>query len=45
MHATGSCEVGDGGRRQHGFLVPARAALLALERGLVVCRARRLEDA
>lgn len=45
MHATGSCEAGGGGRRQHGFLVPARAALLALECGLVVCRARLVEDA
>ena len=36
MHATGSWEEGGSGRRQNGFLVPARAALLALERGLVV---------
>ncbi|GGM60332.1 hypothetical protein GCM10008956_40000 [Deinococcus arenae] len=36
MHATGSLEEGGGGRRQHGFLVLARAALLALGHPLVV---------
>ena len=35
MHVTGEQVVGKDGRVQHVFLVPAQAALLALERGLI----------
>lgn len=45
MHASGEHVPQRDGRTRHGFLVPARAALLALERGLVMCRTRPLEDA
>ncbi|PTA66690.1 hypothetical protein [Deinococcus arcticus] len=38
MHATGEQTLGPTGRTRHRFLVPARAALLALERGLVTCQ-------
>ncbi|GAQ23589.1 hypothetical protein DEIGR_320003 [Deinococcus grandis] len=37
MHVTGEQVVGEDGRVRHVFLVPAAAALLALERGLVTC--------
>ncbi|KQR15456.1 hypothetical protein [Deinococcus sp. Leaf326] len=42
MYATGRCHQ-DGARPQHGFLVPAQAALLALDHGHVNCRAHPLE--
>ncbi|GGB84396.1 hypothetical protein GCM10008019_45510 [Deinococcus soli (ex Cha et al. 2016)] len=45
MHASGEPVPQRDGRTRHGFLVPARAALLALERGLVVRRVRPVEDA
>ncbi|WP_189070380.1 hypothetical protein [Deinococcus radiotolerans] len=45
MHASGEHVPQRDGRTRHGFLVPARAARLALERGLVMCRTRPVEDA
>lgn len=44
MYATGQQERTEGERPLHAFLVPAQAALLALDRGLVTCRAQAAES-
>ncbi|MFC6662568.1 hypothetical protein [Deinococcus multiflagellatus] len=43
MYATGQQEQTEGERPFYAFLVPAQAALLALERGLVTCRPQAAE--